>query len=867
MSRQAARSVKKPLSAADTPDKQAATALDHLQRGRFRDALECYKALLKTEPRPEWLAGLSCAYEGRAKALAAKDMRREAIAMWRTRAEVCHIPLWEGPYASWLIAEGRLADVLGYLSTRRTATSDAPQGKADDGLANLEAQLAPALLSADDATCTQLPADSLLVKHRLHALAALAAYSRLDGPALDEALAGISFRSPYRDLRSVLKALVLWDTDREAARAAIDRVPLDGPFESLAAPLRSVVVASGPERWRRWTSLNSSQQLIALDLLGCPRAWASMMQVLAGAGPDLAPAALFDLVQRDARVLPEAVATRVWQWLAPWAKRRGCASPIIFGKPSKAAQECATALAVEIKGELDHAEEHWLDSVQLLVASADTGDRLRAAMVLRHMASMKEHLSREGVLDQVGAGYLLRSLEFDASDCDVHVQLVANWRRNGDLKQARERLEAGLALFPNSVALLTEAVETALAAGAFKKAVTTARRLLELDPLNRKVRSLLGNAHLSHAGKHIAAGKFAPAKKEIEEARSWLGAANEQGRLQLLLAWTEPQGSTERLRLARLAVTSWGGDLAAGWRLLREAQGLFVRVELTSANSLLNEAGIDSAKALTPADVLGLVQVLEQEPPIARKGADPLVPWRKALVALAPAALFDDETIVRICEALSRHKEHDLLEKFANAARKRWPDRPLFVYHAVAARYGKNGCIESERDFDDLERAGERARKNNDFKLDSRIEALFEVDNPPPDFDDSDPMDGPPLMDPQAFRAMLEMSVKMDGGKSFLKNARDDLGDSIVRQVEKACGGDKKAVLSRLIDLVVTQVTGIIGKPIPVAAAKAKMPLAVPETIVIPRQGAPAKGKTPLAPPAKIVILAPDAGQGSLFDE
>ena len=462
-------------------------------------------------------------------------------------------------------------------------------------------------------------------------------------------------------------------------------------------------------------------------------------------------------------------------------------------------------------------------------------------MVLRHMATMKEHLSREGMLDKAGAGYLMQSLEFDASDCDVHVQLVAYWRRHGDLKKARERLDTGLSLFPDSAALLSEAVETALAAGAFKKAATTARRLLALDPLNRKVRTLLGNAHLSHAGKHIAAGKLEPAKKEIEEARSWLGAAAEQGRLQLLLAWTEPQGSPERLRLSQLAVTTWGGGLAAGWRLLQEAQGLFARVDLTSANWLLSEAGIDSAKALAPADVLGLVQVLEQEAPVARKGADPLVAWRKALAALASAPLFDAETTVRICEAWSSNKEHDLLEKFATAARKRWPDWPIFVYHAVAARFGKNGCIETDRDFADLERAGELAQKNKDFKLNSRIEALFEADDPVPDFDDSHQMEGSPLPVLQAFREMLEQTIMMDGGKSFLKKARDNYGDALIRQLEKECGGDKKAVLRRLVDMAVTEVAGPFGQPFQPATVKHKKP--------------------PVKP------IAPAQGQESLFDE
>jgi tetratricopeptide (TPR) repeat protein len=824
---------------------------------------------LKTEQRPEWLAALASAYEGRAKGLATKDMRREAIELWRNRSEVCHLPLWEGPYTGWLIAEGRLSEVLGYLSRCRAVAGDAPEGEADSALATLEARLAPAVLSADDATCKQLPADSLLLQHRVHAKAALVAYAARDAAAMEEAMAGISFRSPYRDLRSLLKALVLWETDREAARAAIERMPLDGPFESLAAPLRSVATASGYQRLRLWARLNKSQQLIALDLLGCSNTWAPLLQALAGVTADLPAAALFELAQRNSRFFPEAVATGLWQWLSPWALRRSCASPVIFGKPSKAQKECATALAVEIKGELEHAQEHWLESVNLLASSGNSDDRMRAAMVLRHMAGMNVHWSREGVLDKAATKYLLLSLEFDGSDSDVHVRLVASFRRGGDLKNARERLEVGLALFPENVALLTEAVEIALAANAFKKAVTTARRLLELDPLNSKVRSLLGNAHLSHAGKHIAAAKLELAKKEIDEARAWLGAATEQGRMQLLLAWTAPAASPERLRLAQLSVAAWGGGLAAGWRLLREAQGIFTRVDLTLAVGLLKEAGIDAAKALTPAEVLGLVQVLEHEPHIARKGMDPLVAWRKALLALAPAPLFDAETTLRICEALSRHQENDLLKEFATAARKRWPDRPVFVYHAVAARCEKNGGIGNGRDFDDLESAQNRAHLNKDFKLKERIEALFEADSPSTpfdDFDDFDPMSGPPLTDPQSFRAMLEMDIKIDGGKSFLKNARRNLGGAVIRDIEKESGGDKKAFLRRVVDLIVEEVTGSLNTPKTPPVKKPKTPQVSPQMIVIPRLDE-GDAKTPLVRPDKIVITAPDEVQGDLFDE
>ena len=858
MSKKPIPSVKKLAPTVNTSDSQESIALTHLEKGRFRDAVACYKALLKTGRRAEWVAGLATAYAGRAHGLADKGMLQEAIGVWRSRAELCGAPLWDGPYAGWLIGDGRVTEVLDHLTALRSslAANAAPQdARSTDELAALEARLAPALLNANPATLTRLPADSLLLLHRPLALAALAAYASKDAGALETALDGISFRSPYRDLRTVLKALVLCETDPDAARATMERLPLSSPFAPLAAPLRTRLMA-GPARLQAWAHLNNAQQTMALDLMGYPTAAAPMLQALAGADVNLAPAALFDLVQRHARELPNALTTHAWQWLAPWATRRGCASPRLFGSPSKADQECATALAVEISGEWDHAETHWLDAADLLEANPENENWLRAALVLRHVALSPAHLSSDAVLDPDAQDMLARSLALDPADCSVYVRLVQFWRRAGDLKRAREQLDAGLRHFPDDAALLTEAVETAVAAGAFKKAAATARRLLELDPLNRKVRVLVGNAHLSHAVKQIAVDKLEAAKKEILEAASWLTSATDLGRMHLLQAWTEQAGNPERLRLARLATDTWGGGLAAGWRLVREAQGTFSRVGPDTSAWLLSEAGLDAARAITPADLLELMQVLEQEAPIVRKGQDPLATWRKAIAGLASLGAgqaFDADTYVRLCEAFSRHQEHDLREKFANAARKRWPDKPIFVYHAVAARFGKKGQIQNLKDDDDLEDALKRASLSKDFRLASRIEALFEADNPMPDFDDFGDFDlprgggapglplGPNRMSPAQMRKIIEMSFQMDGGKSFLENARQDLGDALMKQVEQECAGDRKLYLRRITDLVIAELEGAVERLPPSVAAKVDK----------------------LQKPAK----TPNPGQGNLFNE
>ncbi len=839
MSRKPVRSVKQSQSTTSVLDSQESLALLHLDKGRFRDAIVCYKTLIKIERRAEWIAGLATAYAGRAKGLAVKGLFEEAIELWRSRAELCGTPLWDGPYVGWLISEGRLVEVLGYLAARRAACATAP--KLDDEIVTLEAQLAPALLAADEATVARLPTQSPLVLHRPLALIALSAYANKDAVALESALADIPFRSPYKDLRLLLKAIVQWETDRDSARQAFDRLPQGGPFEPLAAPFRTLQV-TGAERLRHWAGLNAFQQAVALDLTGLPHTMAPLLRALAATDVNFAPAALFDLVQQHARVLPESIATRVWQWLAPWATRRDCACPRIFGNPTLAMQECATALAVEIKAELTHSEQHWTKAVKLMSKSKEADDPLRTALVLRHMAYNIHHLSREGILDEEGEEMLTESLKYDTHDCDVYIRLVRFWRLRDDLKRSREHLDLGLIHFPDDVTLLTEAVETALAAAAFKKAAIVARHLLELDPLNRKVRSMVGNAHLSHAAKLIAVDNLEAAKKEITEAATWLGEVADQGRLYLLQAWAEPAGCNKRLRLAQLAADTWGGGLAAGWRLMREAQGTFANIALPSSLKLLKEAGIDTPKVLTATDIRDLAQVLEQEKPIIRKELDPLAPWRREMGTLASKPVLNAEATVRICEALSRHHEYDLVEKFANVARKFWPDRPIFVYHAAAARFGKQGSIDSERDYDDLENAQLQARRIKDPRLVMRIEALFEADDPDPDpdpdFSDSElPVgrgrsgsSGKPSdlakFNKDEMRNVIEMMIKMDGVKSFMKAARMTLGDDQFRQIEKESSGDRKVFLDRVIDMMLSKMDDIFGKPkVPAEKKKPKTPI------------------------------------------
>src|SRR5271165_7119398 len=56
----------------------AARAEEALRLGSFKEAIELYKQLLKQEARPEWRDALAAGYVGRAKALSAKGLFKEA---------------------------------------------------------------------------------------------------------------------------------------------------------------------------------------------------------------------------------------------------------------------------------------------------------------------------------------------------------------------------------------------------------------------------------------------------------------------------------------------------------------------------------------------------------------------------------------------------------------------------------------------------------------------------------------------------------------------------------------------------------------------------------------------------------------------
>lgn len=757
-----------------------------LGASRYREAIEHYKELLKQERRPAWLEGLATAYAGRAEQLAQKGMLKEALALWRTRADICGTPLLEAPYVAWLLEAGEGEQALRLLS-------GAAQKLSPEAQAQLETRVAAAVLVAPDSALTGFAADSPLLRHRATAQAAVAAFARGDDAAMVEHVQAIPFRSPYRDLRTLLKAFSLYRTDPRQAAVAVSRVPSDGPFERLAAVLR-VCVLPGEAWLASLHSLNEEGRALVLDIKGWPEERRPLVLELArlSDGP-VSAAMLYDLLARHRSALPADTAAQLCRRLLPHAPERLKSYSASFGALSAAEKDHILALAAELKRDPEQAEDHWLTLVERL--RADPAQRARAALVLRRLADERSRYDRGGSPDEDALAWLAQSLELDPEDRATHIKLIRALRVRSEPKELRARLEVALARFPDDAEVLLEAVEAALASGAFKKAATLAKRVLELDPINPRVRTVVGHAHLSHARKQIAGRNPVSARRELDEATQWLRTNGDHGSIKLLRGLIDERPD-EGDALLREGLAEIGCALVGSFHLVLEASHT-----RHDPKALLRRAGIERNVVPAASEVVAFAHALNATR-VGDKAVQTALDLLGDALRGAAAAQFAESDQLVVCEALHRHNKRALVRRYAEAALRRWPARPVFVYLRASAAYGANPWRMPQRELLALDRALELAQASGDQRTALRLGDLLAAATGHiglPGEDDDDYLNGLPGDD---AGTMLEMMLAALGEDAFLDMIRKQLGKPVFDEMRRDLGGNKKQFVRALIELL-----------------------------------------------------------------
>jgi cellulose synthase operon protein C len=761
------------------------SAQSDLDAGRFRDAMAGFKELLKQAPTDALRDGLAGAYAGRARELAAKGMLKEALVMWDNRTALGGMS-WHSDHALCLLRLGRIEQLIPMLD--EASSSDDPQARS-----LFRSHLAAQILAGASQVAQVLPADDPVRVQAGAAEAALDAYCAGNDQALAQALQSISFRSPYRDLVQILKALTRLDpvardhrgdwTDEARGEAAklLDRVEDGSGFAHLRDAARLALLCEAELAPKLREAGPATRQLI-FALRGWPAERATLWTELQALGEAPKPKDLLRMLFRHRRALGDT-----------WAHDRGLR--LLLPHPATVVQWWIEAggksLTKRDRYLLDAWESeadadpwkvttYWQDYADLLLDAAKqrvepgSDSALRIALVQRrpeaifHILERFGHDSDPDSLPAIIAADLESSLDYDPDDRAPYLALIGYYVRGKALKDARRILRLAQTRWPTDKAVLIAAMDTALASGTFKKAATIAADILAVDPINSAVRERLVDAHLAHARKKLLERRPDLAGRALAEAQEWSRGERTRERLELMGGLIEfiagdPQGETRLRALAQ----GLGNGLAARLILLLEAGACGI-----PGARFLKQLGLAKVPPPDATDLRAFFARLRAHLDAGAKLPDEVARELSAPLERAARLTLDQAEIEAMCETLRRTGLHAARLAFADAALRRWRGEPVFELHAFEARHG--GVIPFRlpmREMLRLEKALERARAKGDSRL---VHRLIEILNGPPR-----PFDGP------------------TGG--FIGGALDELDRDLDDDMPGAEGAER---IARLADIV-----------------------------------------------------------------
>jgi hypothetical protein len=715
---------------------RVAQATEALREERFREAVELLKPVVRQEPRPEWRQLLAEAYRGRARALAAKRMFKEAaVVLENTLAAdgtLCD-PLF---YVQCLIRDGQQQKAAAHALLYAGQQTALP----DDERAALEDLTAALLLTAPshpDAARPSPPERTRWLELAAASRDALEAWT--NGAPVEEVerhLGRISLRSAFRPVRLLLKALLdgLQEAERSRQRQVLKAIGQHSAFVGLREAVDAAV--GGAVDAAAWHRQTPAQQAFVAEVRGLP---APASRFLAGSAAaargGAAPLFAFLLKQAD---LPQAEIRSACLNLLPQLTDRLPQFEKAFGPLSALERHRIHALAAEARGEWRKAEAFWNRAVEA-VPGGDPQAGLMRGVMLRHLADLAErHPQIEGdPADPYGdpaTAYLERSCEADPDHVPAVLALIARYRSEERDKDWQRLAEEAAQRFPDNRAALQQATEAAVARKAFRKAVGFARRLLAIDPINVGVRRQMIRLQIAHARKQMRASRPDLAIKELAAAAEWERPDALDALLRIAQGLAGMQGGEGQPAEARLreGVALAGGGVPGWFRVVLEAE--LMRVDGTHAGWL--RKALAEAREAPPSreDIMAMITELGQSE--AGENAKVVASLLLGLrVWLERGAGFDwlPHEFQALADTFARFGAYDLLEAYARAARRRSPANATARFYQIVARTRGRADRLSAAEAEDMLAMAQAAAAREDFHAANRIERFL----------DGEPLAGP----------------------------------------------------------------------------------------------------------------------------
>lgn len=683
----------------------------HYEAGRFKEATDLFKELLKQSNDVEHKRCLADCYLQRAWAMADKGMYKEACVLWENYAAYGEAPLQAlDTYVLWLLAckNNRKAYAVLEGFEARQLDEDCPE---------LAAHLGALLLAGCTDMLAHLPKDSALPRHWEWVGEALEAYRDGERERCEQALKNLPFRSAFRDLRTLLKVQLLDAASVEQAPAMLAKIPAASPYRPLADTCLAYLQA-GADFIATMAGLEHPQRRVVAHAKGFSTQQMNLLETMLKQKTSLNDKMRFNLAMQYQEVFGTHAAQAYCQGaLANYPAGYNDYRKHFALKDPFEENRLQALLCEQGKNSYD-ARFYWERCIDILKRNRPANDK-KIALILRHMAEKAPY--------EDAAELLAASLEYDADDRQSYLTILSIYEQNRpDPVRYEEWLERSLQRFPADTDLLVRAAKSASNRKAFKKAAAYAKALLKVDPVNTLAKQMLFANHMAHARRLLNAEKFHLVEKEIQAAEQLSIDKNLRRQAELLRGFYLWQAEDKQQGLQQIA------DALA--KLNDDPINMQFQAQMEAGLLELPTAALTRALPafkdylLSAPELQRLIVAMEyydeqlDDRTLLFKALDKIkAPLKKSLQWL----LDHEALLLSWCQALEKIAHFELLKHCAKMGNVRWR-KPLWRYYQTVADCQGDASRLDFMTLFMLQNALEEARADNDDKTAVLIGRLIE---------------------------------------------------------------------------------------------------------------------------------------------
>ncbi len=643
---------------------------------------------------------------GRAKALSAKGLVKEAEIVLGNAVALdgaVKEPLF---LLSCLVRQGQIQKAL--AQTLKYIGSDAWRPSQARLLSELTAALflaRPVPLAAAEGNPPARVEWFAAANAAREALAALTAQK----PAIDiePLIANIPARSAFGPIRLIIKGLLTDDPAK--ARRLLNGVPSASPFGPLRLAAEAALPGEPAEVVGRLSRASAAQRAFAIGRLGGSASTTPMLARLIEA-ERRGPGALFALLTRQAAALPAVDVRNACFDLSPQIPDSIPLFEKSFGKLAEAEKTRIFALAAEAKQDWKRAETHWRAAAGHYANDGSREGKLSAGVIYRHLAELarKEPMivGDRSFTDPV-VSYLRKSLDCDPDYFPVVLQLIKQYREDGDDKKWHVLADEAAQRFPTESAALLQAIESAAARKAYKRRRGSRNGFWPSTPSTGRRAGAWSSCRSRTLASRCDRSVLDLAWKELVAAGEWERADAPNADLRINQALVGLRGGLDPQAEARLRE---GVDLAGGgtvgWFRAALQDAMMTAPQDRPLAPIDNElARILRGVAAKP-EIVAVAALLSAEDVRADQKATGELCWkfgnwlRKATRTALPVVEFHS-----VADAILRAQLYDVLGEFAVAGKRREPNESFWRFYEILARTRSDPArmyVAEENDIDEM---------------------------------------------------------------------------------------------------------------------------------------------------------------------